>query len=44
MKKYLIIKIAAIGDVIMALPMIDVIRGNEPNAHITWICGKSLSI
>ena len=42
MKKYLIIKIAAIGDVIMALPMIDVIRENEPNAHITWICGKSV--
>ena len=40
MKRYLIIKIAAIGDVIMSIPMIDVVRRQESDAHITWICGK----
>lgn len=43
MKRYLIVKIAAIGDVIMSIPMIDAIRRREPDAHITWICGKSVA-
>lgn len=42
MKRYLIIKIAAIGDVIMAMPMIDVIREYDREANITWICGTSV--
>lgn len=42
MKKYLIIKIAAIGDVIMAMPMVRKIRQEEPQSHITWVCGKSV--
>ena len=41
-KKYLIVKIAAIGDVIMALPMIEEIRKLDKNADITWICGKGV--
>ena len=40
MKKFLVIKIAAIGDVIMALPMLNEIRYFNENAHITWVCGK----
>ena len=40
MQSYLIIKIAAIGDVVMALPMLEAIRKKSPNAHITWVCGK----
>ena len=39
-KKYLIVKIAAIGDIIMALPMIEEIRKDDPNADITWVCGQ----
>lgn len=39
-KKYLIVKIAAIGDVIMALPMVEEIRKLDKDANITWICGK----
>lgn len=42
MKKFIIIKIAAIGDVIMALPMLDEIRYFNKNAHITWVCGKAV--
>lgn len=41
--KYLIVKIGAIGDVVMALPMLRQIRENEPNAHISWICGKTVA-
>jgi heptosyltransferase-2 len=41
--KILIIKIAAIGDVVMALPMIDAIRKMHPDARITWLCGKTVA-
>ena len=41
-RKYLIVKIAAIGDVIMALPIIDEIRRMDSEAVITWICGKAV--
>lgn len=41
MKRYLIVKIGAIGDVIMSIPMIETIRRQNSDAHITWICGKS---
>jgi heptosyltransferase-2 len=43
LKKYLIIKIAAIGDVIMALPMLEKIRQENSNdVYITWVCGSSV--
>ena len=41
-KRYLIVKIAAIGDVIMALPMVEEIRKLDKDADITWICGKGV--
>ena len=41
-KKYLIVKIAAIGDVIMALPMVEEIRKLDKNAEITWVCGQGV--
>ncbi|MBI2742394.1 MAG: glycosyltransferase family 9 protein [Chlamydiales bacterium] len=37
----LIVKIGAIGDVVMSLPMLSLLRQKHPNAHITWLCGKS---
>lgn len=40
MKKILIVKIGAIGDVVMALPLITEIRRTHPDARITWLCGK----
>lgn len=42
MKKYLIIKLAAIGDVVMAMPMVTQIRTKYPESEITWVCGKSV--
>lgn len=42
MKKYLIIKLAAIGDVVMAMPMVREIRKREPDAYITWVCGQAV--
>lgn len=38
--KFLIIKIGAIGDVIMASPMLSLIKSQHPDSHITWVCGK----
>lgn len=40
-RKVLIVKINAIGDVVMALPMATYLRALDPNVHITWICGKT---
>ncbi len=42
-KKILIIKIGAIGDIIMALPTLVSIKSEFPDSHITWICGKSVA-
>lgn len=41
-KKILIIKIGAIGDVIMALYMLDAIKQRYKSSHITWLCGKEV--
>jgi len=38
--KILIVKLGAIGDVVMALPMVTAIREKYPDAEITWLCGK----
>lgn len=40
-KKILIVKINAIGDVVMALPMVTYLRSVHPNVHITWLCGTA---
>lgn len=37
--RILIVKLAAIGDVILALPMVAAIRAAHPDAHISWMCG-----
>ena len=39
MKNILIIKIGAIGDIIMALPTLSSIKQNHPNCKVTWVCG-----
>ena len=38
--KILVVKIGAIGDVIMALPIIHEIKSKYPQSEITWICGS----
>ena len=39
--KILIVKIGAIGDVLMSLSMVTAIHANYNNAHITWVVGKT---
>jgi len=39
--RVLIIKIAAIGDTIMAMPMLTALRERYPTAHIVWICSET---
>ncbi len=41
-KRILIIKIGAIGDVIMALPTLTYFRKTLPPPHITWVAGKTV--
>jgi heptosyltransferase-2 len=41
--KILVVKIAAIGDVVMSLPMLTYLRDQYPKAHVTWVCGKQVA-
>ncbi|MCI4624600.1 MAG: glycosyltransferase family 9 protein [Candidatus Magnetoovum sp. WYHC-5] len=42
--KVLIVKLSAIGDVVMALPMLTAIKRISPKTHtITWLCGKGVA-
>lgn len=38
--KILIFKIAAIGDVVMSLPLLTYLKERYPTAHVTWVCGR----
>jgi len=40
MKKILIVKLAAIGDVVMSLTMLTAIKEQYGNCSITWVCGE----
>jgi heptosyltransferase-2 len=37
----LIVKLSAIGDVAMALPMVSALRTRHPGCRIAWLCGES---
>jgi heptosyltransferase-2 len=37
----LIVKLSAIGDVAMALPMVSALRARYPGCRIAWLCGAS---
>lgn len=37
----LIVKLAAIGDVVMALPMVTALRDVAPDCRITWLAGRT---
>jgi heptosyltransferase II len=39
----LIVKLAAIGDVVMALPMVTALRAQDPATRITWLCGTTVA-
>jgi hypothetical protein len=38
--RYLIVKLAALGDVVMASTIVSAIRARDPDAHVTWLCGR----
>ena len=42
-QRILIVKLAAIGDVVMALPMVEALRKIHPESKITWVCGETVS-
>ena len=42
-RSVLIVKIAAIGDVVMALPMITALRAQDAATRITWLCGRTVA-
>jgi heptosyltransferase-2 len=42
-RSVLIVKLAAIGDVVMALPMITALRAQESAIRITWVCGTTVA-
>ena len=41
--RILIVKIGAIGDVAMALPLLTAIRKKLPRAHVSWLCGSQVA-
>jgi hypothetical protein len=42
-RSVLIVKLAAIGDVVMALPMVTALRSAESGTRITWLCGATVA-
>jgi heptosyltransferase-2 len=40
-RSVLIVKLAAIGDVVMALPMVTALRAQDPEVRITWAVGTA---
>src|SRR6266498_3406461 len=42
-RSVLIVKLAAIGDAVMALPMITACRAADPATRITWLCGATVA-
>lgn len=39
-RNVLIVKLAAVGDVVMAMPMVMALRDKDPHVRITWLCGR----
>jgi heptosyltransferase-2 len=42
-RRYLIVKLAALGDVAMASALAEAIRRREPDAHVAWLCGEGVA-
>lgn len=38
--RYLIVRLAALGDVVMTSALVRAIRERDPHARITWVCGR----
>jgi heptosyltransferase II len=41
--RYLVVKLAALGDVAMASTLPQAIRSRDADAHVTWLCGAAVS-
>lgn len=41
--RILVVKLTALGDVVMASTMLPALRERWPNAHITWLCGRGVA-
>lgn len=42
-RRYLIVKLSAVGDVAMASTLPGAIRTRQPDAHVTWLCGRRVA-
>lgn len=40
--RILVVKLSAIGDVIMALPFVSAVKERWPEGQLTWLCGKEV--
>jgi heptosyltransferase-2 len=38
--RYLIVKLAALGDVVMTSALVGELRRRDADAHVTWLCGR----
>lgn len=41
--RYLIVRLAALGDVVMTSTLLGAIRERDSDAHITWVCGTAVA-
>ncbi|GAB4465199.1 MAG: hypothetical protein OHK0029_35660 [Armatimonadaceae bacterium] len=41
MKRILIVKMWALGDILMATPLLTALRQAHPDVHITWVVDES---
>lgn len=39
-RRYLIVKLGALGDVAMASTLVGAIKATDPAGHLTWVCGR----
>ena len=42
-RRYLIVKLSALGDVVMASTLPQAIRRRDGEAHVTWLCGRTVA-
>jgi heptosyltransferase-2 len=38
--RFLVVRIAALGDVVLTTPLIERLRAEDREAHVTWLCGS----
>ena len=43
-RNVLIVRLSSLGDVVFALPALEVLRARLPDARLTWVVGGDLSV